>query len=434
MRKNNSLKSICIMSVILLLLAGVYFFMTTGDSPRKTAKVFSFGKNESIVSYQVKNNYGEFALEKEEGAWQIIKPQSYIADQNKIETSISLLTNLPVARILEEETEEYGFQNPSITIEIITDKNQKRVLYIGNKSPSQSQYYVKEEGKKEVYIVDAGYIAPFEGSLSSFRNKELISVDMNQLVSLSYSKEGAKQITIEKQQNGDWQLTFPYKASARKTEIDEFILKLRGLSAVKFPDANLSLEAMGIESDSESITLLDSEGNEQTMVFGLETNGQRYVRTGGENDVAMVFSVDTDFSKLNDKALIYEAPLKNTIEEISSIKITSKETALKLQIDTEKEIYRIEGKEISRGDMASILLRYINLFAYSYEPFVGQINSEPDYVFETALKDGSKKTLKLYHRDDTTYYMDYGKGIEFYMEKERVERLEVWLNKAINPS
>lgn len=430
MNKNKSFITMGIMGIVFFLLGGTYFLMTTGDDPRKTQEAISFSKGEQITAFEIINSFGSVKFQQEENNWLIAEPQRYRADEKRIETAVSILMNLPIGRILEQPMEEYGFSQPQITITVHTDKNKEKILFVGNKTASMTQYYVKEKDKDFVYLVDSGYIAPFEGSLSSYRDKGLFTVDIEAVDTLTYEKNGKKELTITKEQDGQWRLKYPYEAGARKNEIDDFFVKFKKMNIIQYTvNKELSLQDMGLMPPLESIEIIEGSGRSQILEFGAELNGQRFVRTE-TGEIAMVFAVDSDFSILNEKKLLYVAPLKNTLEKITGIDIVKKEVSYHLKVDTEKDSYTIQNKEISRGDMASIFLRYINLFASGYDP-VDDVLEEPDYVFTSYCKDGTIQSLKLYERDETTYYMDFGEGIQFYMDKERIDLLNVWIKKAM---
>jgi hypothetical protein len=91
-------------------------------------------------------------------------------------------------------------------------------------------------------------VTQFDGSLDSYREKDVFSVDKSNIVQFSYFLDGEKQLTVERINGQDWQLVFPYQAPARKIEINEFLINLRKWAAVVPQWQEVNYQDMGLDA------------------------------------------------------------------------------------------------------------------------------------------------------------------------------------------
>ncbi|WP_317854353.1 DUF4340 domain-containing protein [Chakrabartyella piscis] len=420
-------KGLLILLVIFALLSGVYFYLTNTQNTNISQKILTLSGGEEVVEISVHNTYGDMKFAKTDGIWEIVEPGVWSADQTKLGTMESLLSDFSINREITEEIEDYGFSEDGLSIGMKTAKGKEKTILIGDKTPSQSQYYVKDLDTGSIFVVDMGYISMFANSPSSLRDKTLFTVNENDLTAIAYSDPEGELIVLQMDEEGNWTIQYPYVATARSIEVNEFLVDFRQLTSTNFPDESVTREEMGLDDSLHRIQLLDGDGNTQEIVFGNTVDGLTYVEQSGE--VSLAFTVDLDFAALDEASLIYEAPLKTTLDQISQIVVEGEGVSYTIDVDVDNEFYQVNGIDVSRGDTASFFLRYINMFAMGYDP-VG-VSGIPDCTIKTEYIDGNTLDLNLYKRDDNTYYMDYGLGVEFYLDKDRWDTLLVWIALAL---
>ena len=113
-------------------------------------------------------------LEKDEnGDWQISKPEKAKAKKEEAGNIGTTLASLKAIDFAEDyDLKKYQIDKPQITINaILEDKVEKRLL-IGKKHEEKSQYYVKNQAKKTIFLVGKYQIDKMNKSLEDLKEEE----------------------------------------------------------------------------------------------------------------------------------------------------------------------------------------------------------------------------------------------------------------------
>ena len=412
------------LALIAALFAGAYFVINADSDPLKTGKLYQFSSSDSVRQIKIVNNYGAFTFSKDNDVWELTEPGNYRVNQQKMTVMEKFLLDMPINRILDSDLPEYGLTKPAVIIEFTTLKNIHKKLYIGNITPSKAQIYLKDDQSGRVFIVDAGSTTQFDGSLNAYRGKEIFSIDQNSISEVSYIKNGKKILTFKNFGPQNWQLTYPIAAPARKVEISEIIVKMRKWSAAGYPESGgINYADMGLKDPVDVLELTDSAGNSQRLEFGKTENAMIFVRTGSQEDIARLFSVDIDFSQFTVEKLVFVAPLQDTIQNIAELSITTAGQSYSFALDHTTDPIKIKlvDKQVPYEDFITFFVKFTNLSADGYDEV-----STPGSVFlnlTTTSIDGSKKVLIIKERDEKSYYMEITGKTTYYVNKEEIDQL-----------
>jgi hypothetical protein len=428
--KNNL--GLVALAIVVAVLAAIYVWMSQTRDPAKTGQVYQFNSDETLREISLINEYGSFTFTKDNDLWAMTQPGQYRVNQQKINIMEDFILDLPVKRIIDTELEEYGFSQPAAVIKFHTTKDTQNTFIIGNLTSSKSQVYVKEIESKQIFVCDIGSIAQFSGSLTAFRDKELLTVDKTHIVALTYFKDGKKQISVKKNPDEVWQITFPYSASAREIELNEIVAKMRGWSVAGYPsDANVDLATLGLDKPANSLEVVDSSGKNQHLDFGKTEDGMIYVRTGSNQDIVKLFSVDIDFDKLSPNRLLFLLPLNTTIKQAEKIEINFENRDAVFEIDnsTNPPLITSDGKDVPYDEFISLFVKYTKLSADGRDQ-----TSKPGeqyMLLKTTLNDGSSRMLKLFKRDKESFYMQIDGKMEFFLNEEKVKQLIYQIDRSM---
>ena len=413
-----------ILALIAAALAGAYYILTSNSDPSMTGKLYSFSPTDTLTQIRISNNYGTFLLTREEDEWILTEPGVYRVNQQKVSIMEKFLLDLPVNRILDTDLPEYGLSKPAIIVEFSTAKGISKKITIGNLTPSKAQIYLKDIESGKVIIVDTGAVAQFDGSLNAYRGKEIFSINKDQISEITYLQNGDKVLTIKNFGPQNWQLTYPFSAPARIVEISEMIVKMRKWSAAGYPE-NISADYQeyGLDNPANTLLITDSNGKSQKMDFGNSENGMIYVRTGSQEDIAKLFSVDIDFSLLTVEKLLFVAPLQSTIDNVSKIQIKtgSKTSAFTLDHSLTPIKVNASGREANYEDFVSLFVSYISLSADGFDD-----NNQPGEKYLSLITtklDGSEISVNLLGRDESSYFIDFSGSTRYFINKDKVEKL-----------
>lgn len=408
-------------------LAATYMHLITQETPGRIQKVFSIKEEIGITEIRVHNQYGNFSFHKENEEWRISGQENRRADQNRLQMMESILRDLQVTRVLTEELPEYGLQSPAIEIEFSTGNGKAYHLTVGNQTVSRAQVYASA-GDQWIFLLDLGYLSPFDASAIAYRDKEIFTIDRNHIQGIAYQREGEPIIDLRKI-DGQWQMVAPYQAGAREIEIQEFLVQLRDLKAVDQIDESVSLKELGMLPPEETLILTDASGKEQILEFGANAEPYRTMRRSLEGDLYTIYEMDLNLSKMTPDQLLFESPFKTSIDLVKKMEISFEDQNYVFTVNTDSDEYIKNGELISRGDMVSIFMKYITILADGYEPFVP--NGEPAGRLATTYTDGHVVEVLLYPREAGGYGMSMDGDTRFYLEAERVEKLLLWAKKPL---
>lgn len=174
--------------LLIFILLGIFVIFVDKGKREKSEKIsiFSQGiKKEDITKIELidieKQTY-ILCNKFQNGVWQITVPKRYDVDKGTITGVINNFTNIAVDRKLTMESLEtvsvidlknFGLDNPKFKIKVSSYDNKENVLIVGNLTPTQSLYYVKEQDKEPVYTVYSYCIDGMRKDLKSLRDKEV---------------------------------------------------------------------------------------------------------------------------------------------------------------------------------------------------------------------------------------------------------------------
>lgn len=422
-----------LLGVVVVILAGVYFVLSTDKDPTATGQVYPFSPGESLQEFTVQNAYGIFTFTKQNGSWILTSPALYRVNQQKVKIMEEFLLGLPIKRVLKDELQEYGFVDPAVKIDFTTMRNDKETLYIGNPTPSQSQVYLKDAKSGAIFVVDLGSISQFDGSLNAYRDKEIFAIDKSTITRISYYRDGKKEVTLERHSPKDWWLTYPYQAPARYIELNQMMAQMMNWSAVGYPSqVDPDIAGMGLDKPADILEVTDGSGNIQRLEFGISKDGKTYVRTGGKMDIAEMFSVDIHLDLFSPTKLLFLTPLRTTIGQVSRIDIESDQSTITFVIDHSVDPPQISlnGGQVPYDRFVSFFVKYITMNASGYDPSGQPL--EQVMRLTTTYIDGTTQSVKLLGRNETTLYLEINGNADFYVTQAEITQLTDYLIAAVN--
>lgn len=421
-----------LLALVALVLGGVYFYLSRDTAPSTTGVLYTFSGGDRLQEMRVLNQKGSVRFRREDGRWVIVEPGKYRASQQKAAVMEDFLLALPINRELDGIAPEYGLGDPQATIELLTTGGIRKTLLVGNLTASKAQVYLQDKDSGKVFVSDLGSVTQFDGSLDAYRDKDIFSVDKNNIVEFSYFEDGEKKVTAQQTGGQGWRLTFPYEAPAREIEINEFLVALRKWSAVTYPPGeNLDYGGLGLDRPPRALEVMDAQGRKQRLEIGAEADGVLYVRSGSQEDVAGIFSVDADFSNLDPAALVFFQPLHTTIDRVASIEVVTGDRTVTFKLDhaTDPPVVTANDRPVSYEAFVSFFVKYIGLSAdgHDVEPRPGK----QTVALTTTYLDGTTSQVTLHERDGGSMYMKVADQGSFHLSNEKVGLLLDRLDAAL---
>ncbi|HET6595107.1 MAG TPA: DUF4340 domain-containing protein [Anaerolineales bacterium] len=172
-------RSTVVYIVLLLALAGVYYYLNnrpqpaeielTGEPGTEAVPIYLFTAEEGTpTSIRIESKAGETVevARGEDEAWALTEPVKAIADQASAEAAASQVTTMRVLETVPDvDLSIVGLQDPEYVLTIEFTSGGERSVDVGVITPSESGYYVRD-GEK-VVIVSRSAIDALLGLLTS---------------------------------------------------------------------------------------------------------------------------------------------------------------------------------------------------------------------------------------------------------------------------
>lgn len=166
--------------VILLALAGAYYYLNNRDQPAADILVtpgptdqptYLFNAESGIpTSIRVQAASGETVevARDADNAWALILPLEAKAEQGASEAAASQVTTLRVLDVVPDvDPEIVGLKVPEYLLTVKFNNSVERTLNIGVVTPTESGYYVQDASGGDVLIVSRGAIDSLLGLLTA---------------------------------------------------------------------------------------------------------------------------------------------------------------------------------------------------------------------------------------------------------------------------
>lgn len=416
-------KKLIILVIVLAALIAVYAVVSNSNDPALSGKLFSLD-GQQAEHIEITNGYGTYTFDLVDGKWIVSENgQQYRTNDEKMKLMLDALNHFTISRVLDQEIGLYGFEQPTANVTVRTSGGAEYSFLVGRPTISSSSAYVKDQDSNVVALTPSANVAQFDGSLTAYRDKNVFTVDGANLRQVAYYKNGELSVSLISD-GTSWYLNYPYEAPARSIVTNEILEMLRGWTIAGFPDmAQVTESDMGLSDAKDALILVDASGNQQTLEFGNKSGAATFVRTGSEDDVAMLYTADIDFSQLNAQSLLFISPLKANIDDISSIEMNIGGKQYLFAVNSAMQTASVNGRMIDYEDFVGIYYKYVLLLADGRDD-AGAKDMQAVANMKTTLTNGQELTLALLPRDDSTYFMGLSDGSAvYYMDKGRLNAL-----------
>jgi len=303
------LRSLLAAAVVLAALAvGLYFSnkqeaAKAGKPPADTAPKILSLSDADITKISVKAKGGaETDLQRNNsGKWQMTSPE-YPADQDSVNQLVSSAANITSDRVIEDKMSDpktYGFNDPSLKVDITSKGGKVSHFLIGDDTPTNGGSYAMLEGDPRVFTVASFVKTSLNKTFNDLRDKRLLTFDQDKLSRVELT---AKKQTEEFGRDKDqWQIVKPKPLRADGSQVDELIRKLRDVKmdpAVPDEDAKKAISAFASGTPVATVKFTDPSGTQQIEIR--KNKDDYYAKS---SVIAGVYKVPSELGTGVDKSL-----------------------------------------------------------------------------------------------------------------------------------
>ena len=258
---------IVLLSTILLLLAGFYYFYEvryTGQRKEKAAssrKVLKI-KDDDIDRVRIMKSKDTLVLEKRDEAWFLVQPVRARADRWAVDYIINTLADGTWEREvspLPKNLAEFGLADPEIEVTLSgKGLSEPFKVVIGAENPTGNMRYVRVGEEERVLLVYARFKDALDKPADELRDKHILQFEEDQVFNMVWRADD-KTFTAQRKEN-KWILIEPAGEKISEGEIKSFVWRLGDLKFKKiYEEPEHPLSYYSLNKPYGRIRLADQE-------------------------------------------------------------------------------------------------------------------------------------------------------------------------------
>ena len=414
----------------------------------------------------------ETTFEKKDDSWVKKDDTDFPVNQSTLDSAASSVTSVESDRVLEDvdNLAEYGLDSPANIIKIVTKSEDEdgddttATLYVGDENSSTSQYYVRKDDEKTVYLVDSSCVEPFTKTLYDYAQMEdfpaisstdtitKISVDGDSSyelkkdadtsvwsVSANGEEDKADSATVSSLVSSFGSMAYNSMADYKCEDKSKYGLdKPYSTITVDYQEKVETSDDNAETSDSEtpdSAETTEMVDKQLTILVGNEADdSNRYVMVNDSNEV-YTMSEET-LSALTDKTEedFWDMTVSYvSVNSLASLKVNYQGTDYKVNAsretstdedgnDTETVTYKLDGADLDETTFTTFYNKLINMAAQ--KRLTEKYDPDGDAELTVTFTEEDGDTLEVsYYSYDTNYYAAVVDNKVYLVNKMNVKEL-----------
>lgn len=374
-------RSLIALFVVLALIAGVYAYIEiqgVGEPEPMVddrIRILEFDVEE-ISKMTLKSQDKTLTLLREGESWIADYPYPIVLNIRNVEDIAYSFTGLSAEEVVHESPEDlsaFGLDKPSVEASVTLLDGREYTVYLGNRTPVGTMFYLMKEGDPRVFTVWGSHGNHFSYTLDDLRDTQLTEINIQEITYFKLVREGERTIEIVKTQDTPeeqvklgfamWHMVQPYNeyASVHHERFNTLLAALPELEIAKFIDDNpKDLAQYGLDTPIMEFKMKDNQ-NTLHLLFGNDLD-EEYIHfmVAGKNSVYAMekealesFRLTTPFELFDRFSFIVN------IDKVDEIVIETVDAEYNLTItrtveeaekqDEEDEIittFAVEGREV----------------------------------------------------------------------------------------
>ncbi len=233
-------------------------------------------------------------LVKQDDKWRVATEGNYPADAQAMQRLLETLPHFDRKYLRSRNPEMQGNFEVSDTsgMEVtVADAAGKELAHfrMGKNGPDYRSQYIRPVGKDEVYLIPDYLKSLFDPGRQTWRDKTIFAFGVDKVKQLEIRAAGAAPVVIVKDDQGNFALTAPESAPAKKSLVESTLRTLSTLRSDAFPDAPPLIADTGLEPPEQGVSVLLDDGATLELQIGKEADAARhYVRKAGDETVFLL--------------------------------------------------------------------------------------------------------------------------------------------------
>jgi hypothetical protein len=404
-------------------------------------QIFHF-ETDSVESFTVKNQYGNFEFKKIQGEWRITSPVYTDAEENTVTSALNSLKNAKKERdfvIKPQELKNYGLADGAMLVNLTLSDGTKDTVLLGDKTPVGSSVFAAKVDTI-VYTVPENIKTSLDKKLFDWRFKNLLQFkrdDVNKII----VKKKNRTWEFDKIGSSDWQIN-SLNRPADAGKLNSLLSKLSSNRAKAFVDEDgVDLKKYGLSSSAYQIELiLGPEKGKKILSLSSEIKDKYYAKDDSrkpifEIDSTLLKDIDKPLSEFRSKDFV-----KLETDEVDKIVLEYADTTMTCEKDTSGEWYLAQNRmlKLKKFKVTSFLsnIRFTKIKEYVEDDNVhpGRFGLEnPTLQIQLYKADNPLLMAKFgKSKGDQIYAMNDQYPSIYLVARSEIERLKLKQNDIID--
>jgi len=447
-------KSIIAVFIIIIALIGSYFFLINMDTAKDNENdvndkisddivIFSTDKAK-VAKISILNKHGDYTFYKAGDSWKVLNLEAAQLILSKVENLAYDVADIKATSlVLDEEGADlsiYGLSVPSSKIIVTLTDDSEHEFDLGDLTPTGTEYYFKDKNKNAIYTITKSKGDTFLQSLNDFRDKSVLDIDTSTITEVIITKKDGATVHVQQDPAGPkdelgvlsyWKILSPYERNASNEEvINRLLNNIASIMAKSYVDDPSNLEKYGLKDPLYTVKVKIS-GEYDTFYVGEKTEGGRYVKQEGKDDVFVVDESIISFVDLTGYELIERYVALIDINRLQSATITANGKTHTISITGNKDEakYYLDGNETDEKKFKAF---YQSLIGLAVNGELKDAQKEDVGInISFVQKDGTTTFVEFGRYDDRNYSVFVNGKCEFFMRKKNVDLMLDSLDKFL---
>ncbi len=264
--------------------------------------IFQFESND-VGKFKIKAKNKTWEAQKDKNEWWLKKPFHALAEESRINTLLTKLSDLKANEFASEEKGQdnlkpYGLLKPDYKIIFsFPTTGQETTFYLHKK---EDTVYATTSMSSKIIKVDDSVLDELDKEPEEYREKKVAIFYSWEVDRLQVKKEDLT-ITVVKNEDGKWTFESEDKTEADEDKIGNLIRELNDLKAESFIDPPIDLKKSGLEKPEWEITIRTKGSKDTIKIITIQTGA---VSEKNENIIVKnirfdyLFKVKSEFLKI----------------------------------------------------------------------------------------------------------------------------------------
>jgi hypothetical protein len=279
--------------VLVVLAAAATLFETNRRKSLSSAggPIFPAYRLEKADAIEVDGGGRHVELKKSGENWLVVTEGSHPADPKLPKQILEAIEKFTTSTLISTSTERqtaFEVDSTGYTVRVHGGGKSLAAFVVGKSGPDFMSTYVRPVEKTSVYLVPIYLRTSVDRGDQSWRNMTLLEVEQADI--RGYTTRNLKEsVSVERQDDGTWQITEPIQARARADIMSSVLRSLATIRASGFADSTLTAAAAGLDPDTTSVVIRTADGSSHTIVIGSMNDArQSYTVRQGDPQIYLV--------------------------------------------------------------------------------------------------------------------------------------------------